>query len=52
MCIRDRNISLVLDLKVFFKTFQSVFRQEGISSDTSATMEGFKGSPTKGKDEE
>ncbi|WP_269476836.1 sugar transferase [Hominibacterium faecale] len=45
------NISLLLDLKIFFKTFQAVFRREGISSDTSATMEGFMGSPNRGDDE-
>ena len=35
--------SFFMDLKVFFKTISSVLKKEGISSDTSATMEEFKG---------
>lgn len=35
--------SLFMDLKVFFKTISSVLQKEGISSDTSVTMEEFKG---------
>ncbi|MGI6341513.1 MAG: sugar transferase [Bacteroidales bacterium] len=38
------NMSLALDIKILFKTIQKVFKREGISSDTSATMEAFKGS--------
>lgn len=35
--------SFFMDLKVFFKTISSVLKKEGISSDTSITMEEFKG---------
>ena len=38
------NISLWLDMKIFFSTFKSVFRRSGISSSTSDTMEFFTGS--------
>ncbi|MEA4994951.1 MAG: sugar transferase [Petrimonas sp.] len=37
------HISLSLDIKILFKTIQKVFKREGISSDSSATMEAFKG---------
>lgn len=37
------NISFLLDMKILLKTVQKVFKSEGISSDTSATMEVFKG---------
>mgnify|MGYP000848132017 CR=1 FL=1 len=37
------NVSLSLDIKILLKTIQKVFKREGISSDTSATMEAFKG---------
>jgi len=37
------NVSLSLDCKILLKTIQKVFQREGISSDTSATMEAFKG---------
>lgn len=37
------KISLSLDLKIFFKTITSVLKKEGISSETSDTMEDFKG---------
>ncbi|MDD3970961.1 MAG: sugar transferase [Clostridia bacterium] len=37
------NVSLSLDAKILLKTIQMVFKREGISSDTSATMEAFKG---------
>lgn len=37
------NLSLSLDIKILLKTIQKVFKREGISSDTSATMEAFKG---------
>lgn len=36
------NVSLSLDVKILLKTIQKVFKREGISSDTSATMEPFK----------
>ena len=38
-----RHISLFGDIGILFKTVFSVFKREGISSDTSATMEEFKG---------
>lgn len=41
------NISLWLDVKIFFKTIIVVLRREGISSATSATMEEFMGNETK-----
>ena len=37
------NISLLLDVKILFLTLKKVFVREGISSDTSTTMEEFKG---------
>lgn len=37
------NMSFGLDVKIFFKTFEVVFKKEGISSATSETMEEFKG---------
>lgn len=36
------NVSLSLDVKILLKTIQKVFKREGISSDSSATMEPFK----------
>ena len=38
-----KNLSFCLDLKIVFMTIQKVFKREGISSDTSVTMEPFKG---------
>ncbi|MDD3490616.1 MAG: sugar transferase [Paludibacter sp.] len=38
------NISLILDLKIIFKTIKNVIVREGINSERSATMEAFKGS--------
>ena len=38
------NSSFMVDLMIFFKTIKKVFDREGISSDTSVTMEEFKGS--------
>lgn len=38
------HLSFLLDVKIIFKTVKVVFAREGISSDTSATMEEFKGS--------
>lgn len=38
-----QKISLFGDIKILFETVLKVFRREGISSDTSATMEEFKG---------
>lgn len=37
------HLSFRLDLKIFWLTIKKVFRSEGISSDTSATMEAFTG---------
>ncbi len=37
------NTSLWLDIKIIFKTIAVVFKREGISSETSATMEEFMG---------
>lgn len=37
------NISLKLDVVIFFKTIQKVFRGEGISGEAIATAEPFKG---------
>ena len=37
------NISLLLDFKISVMTIQKIFKSEGISSDTSVTMEAFKG---------
>ncbi len=38
------NISMWLDIKILFKTVSVVIKREGISSETSATMEEFSGS--------
>ncbi|EGJ72043.1 Undecaprenyl-phosphate galactose phosphotransferase [Bacteroides coprosuis DSM 18011] len=38
-----KNLSFCLDLKIVCMTIQKVFKREGISSDTSVTMEPFKG---------
>jgi lipopolysaccharide/colanic/teichoic acid biosynthesis glycosyltransferase len=38
------NISFMEDWKIIFKTIKKVFVKEGISSDTSVTMEPFRGS--------
>lgn len=37
------HVSFVLDIKIFLKTIYNVIKREGISSDTSVTMEPFKG---------
>lgn len=37
------NLSLFLDIKIFFKTFKKVFKSEGISQEGKATMEAFNG---------
>ena len=37
------NVSLLLDIKIIFKTIAVVLKREGISSDTSVTMEEFMG---------
>lgn len=38
-----KHVSFRLDLNIIFKTIKIVFLREGISSDTSATMEEFRG---------
>lgn len=38
-----QNISFTLDFKILLRTVKKVFKSEGISSDTSVTMEKFKG---------
>lgn len=38
------NLSVILDLKIIFKTVSVVLKREGISSETSVTMEEFTGS--------
>lgn len=40
------NISFLLDVKIILKTISVVFKREGISCDTSVTMEEFKGTKT------
>ncbi len=40
------HVSFLLDVKILFKTVAVVLKREGISSETSATMEEFKGSLT------
>ena len=42
-----KKFSLWLDIGIIFKTVLAVFKREGISSETSATMEEFKGEKTK-----
>jgi len=37
------NVSFILDVKIFFKTFITVLSKKGVSSDTSVTMEKFTG---------
>lgn len=39
-----RNVSFRVDLSIFFRTIIAVLKREGINSETSATMEEFKGS--------
>lgn len=46
------NLSLALDIKILFMTVKNVIKREGISSDTSATMEAFTGTPEKKEETE
>ena len=46
-----RNCSFAMDMKVFFTTFQVLFKRSGISSETSATMEAFTGTSSDAKAE-
>ncbi len=39
------HISFPLDFRIFFLTIRNIVKSEGISSDTSATMEKFMGNP-------
>lgn len=41
------NVTFVNDLKIIFKTVKTVLKREGISSETSKTMEKFTGTPRK-----
>lgn len=41
------NISLILDIKILYMTVLKVLKSEGITSDTSVTMEKFNGSNSK-----
>lgn len=43
------NYNLLLDIKILFMTVLNVLKREGISSETSATMEVFIGTPEKKK---
>lgn len=38
-----KHVSIFLDIKIIFQTVFKIFKREGISSETSATMEEFKG---------
>ncbi|MDO5147878.1 MAG: sugar transferase [Oscillospiraceae bacterium] len=40
-----RNISFMTDVKIIIDTVKSVLKRDGISSETSATMEEFMGTP-------
>ena len=41
------NVTFVNDLRIIFKTVKTVLKREGISSETSKTMEIFTGTPRK-----
>ena len=43
-----KHVSFLLDLKVIFKTIKIVLFREGISSNTSVTMEEFRGNGSEG----
>lgn len=43
------NITFLGDIKIIFLTIKKVFIKEGISSDTSMTMEAFKGNNKRGE---
>lgn len=46
------DITAISDLKIILETVKAVLIREGISSETSLTMEEFKGNPTKVKEKE
>ena len=39
------HMSFPMDVKIIFQTVRTVLKRDGISSETSATMEAFKGTP-------
>ncbi len=41
------HVSFSLDIKIIFRTVSAVLKREGISSETSATMEEFMGTPNR-----
>ena len=41
------NVSFIIDLKIVFKTFTTVFSHKGVHSDTSVSMEEFMGNDGK-----
>ena len=45
------NITFFEDWKIIFQTVKTVLRRDGISSDSSVTMEEFMGIQTESKDE-
>lgn len=45
-----RHITLLGDLKIIFGTVGTVLKRDGITSETSVTMEEFKGTPTPEKE--
>ncbi|MBQ6702968.1 MAG: sugar transferase [Clostridia bacterium] len=46
------NITFIGDIKIIFGTVAAVFKRSGISSETSVTMEEFKGTPEKTDEKE
>ena len=40
-----RNITFITDVKIILSTIKTVFSHEGITSETSVTMEEFMGTP-------
>ena len=47
-----KDISAIVDIKIILETVKAVLIREGISLNTSQTMEEFKGKPTKVKEKE
>src|SRR5699024_5214327 len=43
-----KHVSFLLDIKIIFKTIKTVLCREGISSETSVTMEEFRGTKSDG----
>lgn len=46
------HVSFLLDVKILIQTIRTVFKREGINSETSATMEPFRGSTRDRKEDE